>query len=297
MTDSQRQTDQKIHGWLKKPDIFDYESCAHFLSAYLIYLQTFKQISMAKICKEAGFKNKGYLNWVTEGKRKLSLKWVEPLSRALSLKEYERDYFRLLVLMDGARTEEERSEVSEALGHFREFFRARRIQADEKEFFSNWINSAVLTFLEAYPNAQIEEMATGLSQERDVIEEAIHLLMRLKMIEKTGDLWRRNAIRIESELNFEDGVGQFHRELLNQALRAVDSGTKESRKFIGLHLCLTRAQYQEVAHKLWNFLSELNEQYSIPRSMTPQEERNVFQLGLQLFDLQSLPPSKSDTQD
>lgn len=69
------------------------------------------KVSLQQICRKAGIPSSGYLSDVMTGKRRLHLKYREPMAAALALTEHQGAFLGLLVELDHCRNDAERDQL------------------------------------------------------------------------------------------------------------------------------------------------------------------------------------------
>ena len=92
----------------------------------------------------AGQKSPSLLLHVMEGRRNLTARTTEAFVKALSLRAGEAQFFRLLVDLDQADSEEARNEAWDQISATRRFREARPIERGSVEYLSNWALPATI---------------------------------------------------------------------------------------------------------------------------------------------------------
>ena len=119
------------------------------------------------------------------------------------------------------------------------------------------------------------------------VKTALQLLEQVGLIvrDETGKLKQQN-IKISTGPRVRSlAVRNYHRSMLEVASTTLDGIVVEDRDITSLTFTLTRGQYEEVRARIERFRRELLD--AIEDSRTPEDnrDREVFQVGFQLYPL------------
>ena len=93
-----------------KPNLFNYDNYRQYISDWIIYLQdnSSLRVTMKDLSQRAGFKSSNYINLVMDNKRNLSGKGIGNICQLVGLQSSAERYFRCLVMLNQAKSDEER---------------------------------------------------------------------------------------------------------------------------------------------------------------------------------------------
>ena len=89
-------------------DILEYRDYRQYIADYYADRKAKSAFSWQEFAKTAGFSSPVYLKYVSEGRFNLSEEAAIRVAAAMSLVEYERDYFCEMVRFDHAKTDDEK---------------------------------------------------------------------------------------------------------------------------------------------------------------------------------------------
>jgi len=248
---------------LERPDIRQYSDYRAYLRDIIPFLKaTDAEFSYRTFSRRAGFSSPNYLKLVAEAQRNLAPASIDKFSRGLGLDRRERRVFRLLVLLDGARTDRERNDHYMGLLELVTDDPNARLRSHQFDVYKDW-----------YPLV-IREM-TALS---DFRPEPQWVAQRLRPRITTAQA--RRALKQLFELGLmkrgEDGnveaaerrittgpevhslaVRNYHRAHLGLAADALDGVPKEDRNVTSVTVKLSKSGYDEAVKAIADLRQKL----------------------------------------
>ena len=272
--------------------IFDYSDFRLFLKDWLQEQKTQGHPMTYEVFGEAvGFRSKGFLTQILQGKTKVPLPMIPRIAEVLDLKKKEKEYFSLLVQFNQAKSAAQRAELHrEILDGFR--VEAKALALDQFEYYQKWYYSALRSILGYYPfrgdyadlAKQLDPPITPAQAKR-----GISLLEELGLIVKHEDGFYRLTDRLitSGESFSSHAVIQFQRETMDLAKAALEGFPKSKRNGSTLTLGLSDEGYKAMEEKLRILRQELAEIARFDKGID-----RVIQINLHAFPLTRLPKSK-----
>ncbi len=232
--------------------IYEYSDYRLFLREFL--KERSNGITYEELGHRVGFKSKGFVTQIIQGKSNIPKDKIRKFGEALGLKKKELEYFELLVLFGQARNNRTKNELFlKLVSKFRT--RIRHIGPEKYEFYSKWYYSAIRSLLGYYRfDGDYRKLAQQLNPPitPGQARKAVELLERLKLIEKKGDGCYHLTDRI---ISTGDTVGamalvNFQQATMDLAKEAVEKMPKSLRHSSTLTLGLSAEGYRAVVEKL-----------------------------------------------
>ncbi|MCD6025095.1 MAG: hypothetical protein K0Q91_2011 [Fibrobacteria bacterium] len=168
------------------PNILQYAGYAHYLQdAYGVRKTWDKNFSHRYISQKLGMRSSGWFADVLAGRKRLKSRHVAQLAAIFKLEPQEREFFRVLILLEQAESPEEqaaaRAKWFELKGISRE-----KVARDRFKYFDNWYYPVLRELLAMHPfEGDYNELAARLHPPISAKEakEALALLIRLGLVE------------------------------------------------------------------------------------------------------------------
>jgi uncharacterized protein (TIGR02147 family) len=276
-------------------NVFDYTDYRKFLKDYYEERKTaHPYFSYQYLAKKAGFTNKGFVYNLVKGKRSLSKSNLFKMLDALSLNNYEAEYFENLVSFNQAKGLKEENHYFEKLNNLKNRGKAQSkmqvVRKEQYEFYSTWYHSAVRSIIDMHEFKDDYKWLARMVYPRISMKQARHsieLLRHLGMIEK-----QKNGVYTIKEKNITTGkdivglaIQNFHKECASLSQSAIQTLPKEDRNITGLTMGISRPVYDKICEEILQFQNRIAEIVS-----ADNDADTVYQLNFHMF-----PMSKSDT--
>lgn len=249
------------------------------------------QFSYRYFSRVAGFSSPNFLKLVAEGKRNLSPQSIAKFARGLGLDQREQETFETLVLLGQAETDAERNMYYARLRRRSSgSSAATRLEDAQYKVYSLWY---ALAIREMIPLPDFREDPVWIGRRLRPQVKPSDVRTALQLLEHVGLVVRDDIGRLRPQ-NTKISTGprvrslavrNYHRAMLEVAAGTLDGIALEDRDITSLTISLTRSQYEEVRARIERFRRELLDLVDDPRPSDRGEQREVYQVGFQLFPL------------
>lgn len=264
-------------------EIFTYSDYRQFLAAlYECWGNVVRKWSYSYFSREAGFSSPNYLRLIIEGKKNLSESSIKKITTFFQFNKQESDYFRELVFMNQAKSDDEREKHYKKIAKMPAY---KAIRADEKhlhEFYSKWYNPVIRELVEvkAFQNDPkwISSVLLPSVSEKEA-ESARNMLLKSGQLveDEDGKLVQREPVVSTGAEVASLAVSNYHREMLDRAKSALEFPS-DARNISSLTMAVSREMYEKLVAEIYSFQDKV---IAMLGDDTPAEE--VVQLNFQLF--------------
>jgi uncharacterized protein (TIGR02147 family) len=273
---------------VKMPNICDYTDYREFLKDHYREVKARNpNYSYQVLSMKAGFKSKGFLHNVIQGKRPISKKNIFGLSQALKLNKWETDYFENLVAFNRATRLQERNFYFERLSSIKTngktAWKPQVVRKDQFEFYSRLYNSVIRSIIDLHgfmgdyawlAKMVIPRITPGQARK------AVELMEKLGLIKKGKDgtyMVSEKSIATPPEIKTL-AVLNFHRQSGELALKALSDLPREQRNMTGTTLGISKETYNRICDEITAFRTKLLE-----IAEADKKADTVYQLNFQFF--------------
>jgi uncharacterized protein (TIGR02147 family) len=267
--------------------IYEYFDYRKFLVDYYNEKKVLKQtFSYQVLANKAGFKSKGYIKDVIDGKKNLSDDSVFSLGRALELDDQAFDYFKNLVFFNQARTHAQREHFFKRLIDNNISHESKIVVSDNYEFYSHWYHNTIrelVTYVDFQGDYSVlaKQLHPQISPKE--VRQSIELLLKLGMIRKCGDKYEQ----VNPDITTGDTVasvciGNFHLENLKLASESIEQCTAQERDISCIIATMDEKQFLEVKKEVLNFRKKIVALINGMESESHGKKR-VYNMAIQLF--------------
>ena len=230
-----------------------------------------------------------YLSQVLNGSRGLTAKSAASLFNRIGIPGSDQKIFTLEIKKEHARTEKTRQLIQKQIDSSLQENHAHELTPEMFASMSNWFTLVIFQLFhlkDAPLHSRIQftayaEKKTGLPKE--VIEHTITVLLELSLIKRAGKglephhttVWTTNGIP-------SSGIRQFHRQMIEQALNAIETQSLEERTLHSHQIPVLKSDVLQLNRDLLKFGNLILRKYG--RAETRDAEI-VYGLNLQLFKL------------
>jgi uncharacterized protein (TIGR02147 family) len=269
------------------PSIYGYTNYRIYLADYYQFRKESKRgYSFRQFSQAAGFTAPNVLKLVIDKQRNISGPSLEKFIRALGLTGNSAEYFRCLVCMNQAKTDQERAVHYEKLRRLLPSSRRYELDSDAVEYLSHWIYPVLreMSMLKGFRDDPywIQRRLNGRIELKEIIS-ALNFLKKKNFIQKRADgtFSVKDDIVISSDEVKSLAVRNFHRKVLEQAVEAIEDLPLEQREFGALIFQLPDSALPELKARLKEFRRDLH-QWALEQNQNTQEGA-VVQLNFQMF--------------
>ena len=266
-------------------DVLEYTSYRQFIADYYADKKAKSAFTWQMFAEKAGFSSPVYLKYVSEGRFNLSEEAALRVASAMSLVEYERDYFCEMVRFDHAKTDEEKKIFFNKMLSIAAAHKVKIIEADSYHFFEDWKNPVLRELAPSMPGAKPLALARACRPEITAAEvtESLSFLVKANLLQKDKD---GNYVQTEKSVTTGPmkatpvAVRSLHRQMGEFALDAIEGVSQDERHFSGLTLGITRQAYEKIVQEIAECRKRI---IAIAREDDATEE--VYRLNMQFFPM------------
>jgi uncharacterized protein (TIGR02147 family) len=231
------------------------------------------------------------LSLILQNRQGLSETYARKIAKRLGLNKEETSHFVKLVLASDARGREQRLRVADELKRALDNGPSL-LQIDAFKIISDWYHFAILelTKLKGFKNDSTW-IARRLGISKIEAESAVARLKRIELLEVKGDRFVATNTRITtSHPDHAEANRNFHRQVLEKAVKAMAFQSLEERDYSALTLAVSKASLPELRKKIAEARRELNA--FAEKSIEGKSPDEVYMLSLQFFRLTESDPTK-----
>jgi uncharacterized protein (TIGR02147 family) len=276
------------------PDIFTYTDYRKFLGDFYRERKAVDaKFSHRYFSRKIGYNSSGFFSEVLSGKKNLTGPVLLKLSRTLTLKRGEEEYFINLVNFNQARTIDERNRFYEKLMGASQV-RVEVLQIEKFEYFGKWYHAAIRELLCFYPfrgdfRKLAKKLVPHITQEQ--ARQSVRLLLDLGMVKIDAE---GRYLPAASMLGTGEGfasmnVANFQRAFMDLAREGLDRFQREERDYSTLTLPMAEedlARARQAIAQLRGLLMNISDKCRRPE--------RVLQFNSQLFPLTGLDEDPRD---
>ena len=271
----------------KKLNIYGYVDYRVFLKDYytLKKKQT-RYFSYRYFSNKAGFSSHNVLKQVINGERNIAVKSIPKFCRALNLNSRECDYFRLMVLFNQSRNENEKNELFREMFRYKQTSKAKRLGELQYKMYSEWFH-AVIRELVSFKGFEEDYAAIAKALTPSItpgqVKKSLQLLKDIGIIKKNkSGKWVQCDPIIKTAPEIESlSIRNHNRKMIQLAEDAIVAVEPEYREISGMTLGISKKAFKEIKKKIQNFKDDILSDVLADSS----ESEEVYQLNFQLFPL------------
>lgn len=265
--------------------VFSYDDYRRFLKD--LYLQAKakdRKYSFRYFARLAGFQSPNFLKRVIDGDRNLTLDSIEKLIKALKLNKEEATFFKNLVLLNQAKTIDERQNYATLLlkstGHRKTY----PLKASQFNYYAHWYFVPIREMV-GLPNFAEDYAAIGRQLIPQVppaaTKNAIEQLLKLGLLQRNaeGKLVQSEA-DIQTDQLTSASLARFHREMAQMAGDSIERVPREKRQISSVTLGLSKSSFEKISE----MVKEVQLAIVEAASQEPHPEK-IYQINFQVFPL------------
>ena len=266
-------------------DVLEYTGYRQYIADYYADKKAKSAFTWQMFAEKAGFSSPVYLKYVSEGRFNLSEEAAIRVAAAMSLVEYERDYFCEMVRFDHAKTDDEKKVFFNKMLAIADANKVKVIEADSYRFFEDWKNPVLRELAPSMPGAKPLALARACRPEITAAEvtESLSFLVKANLLQKDKD---GNYVQTEKSVTTGPmkatpvAVRSLHRQMGEFALDAIEGVSQDERHFSGLTLGITRQAYEKIVQEIAECRKRI---IAIAREDEATEE--VYRWNMQFFPM------------
>jgi len=268
---------------MKKPQIFDYLNYREFLKDHYDFTKSTNPSFSYRVFSEQTDMTKQHLIMIVNGKRNLTTKSKEKISKAFSLNPDEKKYFNILIEFNNESDHKKQTEYLKEMHKLSRNVQQKEI-GDGNRLLSKWYYLAVKSLVSTKnfnPNpVSISKNLRDLITPEEAID-ALETLLEIGLIEKDGTRYKS----LDSHLKTKDEtislyIKNLHKQLLDLGSNIIDFVPQEEREFRAITIDVPASAIPLIKEKIKFFFKEI---VNVSDSKELSEE--VCQLNVQFFKL------------
>lgn len=266
------------------PDIFAYTEYRKYLTdAWTERKAQDPRFSHRFIVQRAGFNSSAFFSRILTGDVNLTPSGVLRLAEVFHLGTHETRYFELLVLLDQARSHEEKMFFADRLASWRRV-PVSALDSAKADFCRDWRAVAVLEALEIVEHSDDHEKLGSFLVPQATGQEVASILSLLAELglasRNVHGIWRKTERFISADEVDTESVNQFRRDTIDLARGALDRFDREDRSISTLTATISKASFERIRDRLRQLRREVLE-----LSRADDQADRVLQVNLQAFPL------------
>lgn len=280
-----------------QPNVFDYEDVGSFLKDWIQFLKSKHKLTLREITENTSI-SFGYLSMVLNNKRSISSKALNELLLHLKLNPNERKFISLLQTIEETDSALIRIEALSEMAKISHFRKNNQKEFDTYKYLSKWYFVAIreMVRLPDFKNSPewIHERLKGKISLKEA-SEALNYLEEKKLIAKNS---AGKYYLPEMDLSCKEGVykislGEFHRQVLDLAFKAIHEVKREERYLLGRTVAISQndfAKAKEIFDKALEQIEKLG--------ADDKKNDHVYHFELAAFPMtESLEPKHAKEED
>jgi len=276
-----------------RPDIRHFTSYRAFLLALIPHLkETDPDFSYRVFSKRAGFSSPNYLKLVAEGQRNLAPVSIDKFVRGLGLSRREARIFRLMVLLEAARTDEERNTHCLRLLELVSDEPTARMRGNQFAVYQAWYplvirEMAALPDFAADPAWIAQRLRPRITEAQ--ARRALELLFETGLLveDEDGHVVQADRRLTTGPIVRSLAVRNYHRAHLDLATGALDGVPQDERNVTSVTLKLSRRAYAEAIQAVGELRQRLLELAEDDPDI--DEDAEIFQALLAVYPVTQEP--------
>lgn len=268
-----------------KLNIFGYVDFRLFLKDYYdLQKRETRYFSYRYFSNKAGFSSHNVLKQVINGERNIAYNSIGKFCRALNLTPRECDYFRLMVLFNQSKFENEKNELFKEMSQYKKGSKVKKLSEMQYTIYSEWhhvIIREMLDFVEITDNYEKIARAFSPPLTATQVKKSLLLLKDIGLVKQDASgKWIQNDSIIKTAPEVESlSIRNFNRKMIALSGDAIEKIEPQQREISSMTLSVSKTKFKEIKDKIQKFKDEvLND---IVQETSPSEE--VYQLNFQFF--------------
>ncbi len=224
------------------------------------------------------------LSDILNAKSGLSLVNAEKIAKNLNLSQKEKELFLNQVLAAHGRSDKTRKIAKKYIAETKEKdLGFSEIDLDTFKIISDWYHYAILDLVETYSFTEDSKwISDRLNVSKFQVDQALGRLKKLNLLEAKKDKIKslNKTIATPSDIPSQ-AIKDFHRQILEKAIEAIDFQSVEERDITTITIPLDLTLMKELKRKIKNFRRDINN-WVKSHNLRPEE---VYCLNFNLFRL------------
>ena len=270
------------------PSVYDFLDYRRFLADWFRGKKHDNpRYSYRLFAQKAGQRSPSLLLHVIEGQRNLTAATTDAFIAAMALSAADARFFRLLVALDQAATNEERNAVWEQIAATKRFRDARTIEGAAFDYLSNWYLPAIRELAQRPDFVDDPDWIAATLRPRITPKEAKEALERLQtlglLVQDADGLWSPADASVVTPPEVAHlAVENYHRGMLARAADAIRDFPPDQRHLIAITVAAPESLVPRLKEEANGFLERM---MNLCDDAGGADVDRVYQFNLQLFPL------------
>lgn len=270
---------------MKKISIYNYTNYRHFLRDLLEFTrEKDPEFSFRKFCKIAGIVSPSFLKHVIDNDRNLSIEGAQKFMLGFGIEGAEAAFFEILVQMNQAKTLDERNKHFQHLKKFAGFRQVCQLERDGFEYYRKWYHPAVRELVGMCQGVVTAKWISTKINPRITLkaaQESLDLLLRLGLIEKTADSYRKKHALVKGFSDLKSmALQNYHKEMINLGKESMERFSSETRNVTSVTISIPESKIPEIKEKIARLREDL-----LQMALQSKDPDTVVQVNFQEFPL------------
>lgn len=267
----------------------DYLDFRSYIKDYIDFKNAHgEQLTNRSFASAIGISSSSWLTTILNGKKGITDKTVSAISDFFNHNEWEREYFRILVNFNQAKTVENRNDFFNQLKQAllkKGYLAIRVLDNDQYEYYSKWYYSAVRSIIGMIPvGDDYEKLARYVLPSITLAQakKSIKLLLKLGLIERMDNgCYSITNSAISTGYNVKSlAVANFQRETMRLGIEAIDRYDSSIRDISSLSIGISETGFKKITAMIAEFRKSIAEVAN-----ADNEADRVYQVNFQVFPL------------
>jgi uncharacterized protein (TIGR02147 family) len=266
--------------------IFEYMNYRDYLrEAYADKKQKSPFYSYRLFSQKAGFKSPNFLKLVIDGARNLTKESAFHFSKAFGHNKRESEYFENLVFFNQSKTLEEKNAYLSRLMKFRVKTDAKKIEASEYAYLSQWYHPVVRELVTAKDFAgDFKKLGNALIPAITAAEaeKSVQLLLDLNFIAKGANgRFEQTNTQLTTGFHVQSiGAANYHKAMIRLADESIERFTAAQREINSVTVGVSNETYNTLVARTRQFAMEMMQIAEADTNV-----QRVAQVNMQVFPL------------
>lgn len=270
---------------MNKISVFKYTNYRHFLRDLLEYTrQKDPEFSFRKFCKKSGIVSPSFLKHVIDDTRNLSKEGAQKFMLGFGIEGPEAVFFEILVQMNQAKSIEERNKHFQHLKKFVGFRQVCQLERDGFDYYRKWYHPAVRELVGMCKGFVTAKWVASKVNPRITVkaaQESLDLLLRLGLIEKTENSYRKKHALVKGFSDLKNMMLQnYHREMIDLGKESMERFSSENRNVTSVTISIPAEKITEIKDKISKLREDL-----LQMALQSKDPNMVVQVNFQEFPL------------
>lgn len=265
--------------------ILEYNDYRSYIQDYYTEMKARHLMSWRIFAKQAGFVSPSYIKLVCENKTNLSDEGIDQLSKAMGLRGYEVEFFKLLVHLNQAKLIEEKQKILIQAANFAQKYKVNILNRDMFSYFSNWLNPVLRELAPDVSSIKVSEIARRFVPHvtgAEVRKSLRFLVSNGFLIQNENGTYRQAEKNLASDNKdiTMAALRELHRQVGTLALDALNNVPVNERDFSEVIMGVTKNAYDKILAEIADFRKRVI-------AIATQEDGidRVYSLNIQMIPL------------